>query len=61
MGCEPAFTGEEGEGYMGLSEPVAASLEKAVEVIESLIARLLSESRGNVSAFGEVQAIGGTA
>lgn len=42
VGCEPSFTGEEGEGFMGLSEPVAASLKKAVEVVESLVARFLS-------------------
>lgn len=43
VGCEPQFTGEDGEGFMGLSEPVQASLTKAVEVVESLIARVLTE------------------
>ncbi len=43
VGCEPQFTGEEGIGFMGLSEPVQASLGKAVEVVERLVARLLSE------------------
>ena len=43
VGCEPAFTGEDGEGFMGLSEPVQSSLGKAVEVIESLVARLLAK------------------
>lgn len=41
VGCEPQFTGEEGEGHMGLSEAVAASLPKAVEVIESVIEKAL--------------------
>ena len=43
VGCEPQFTGEEGIGFMGLSEPVQASLGKAVEVVERLVARILSE------------------
>lgn len=50
VGCEPAFTGEDGEGHMGLSEPVAASLEKAVSVVESLVAKNLAESRASVAA-----------
>lgn len=45
VGCEPMFTGEEGEGFMGLSEPVQASLEKAVEVVESTVANCLAEDR----------------
>jgi hydrogenase maturation protease len=44
VGCEPQFTGEDGEGHMGLSPPVEASLDKAVKVVESLVARAL-ESR----------------
>jgi hydrogenase maturation protease len=42
VGCEPAFTGEDGEGFMGLSEPVGAALGKAVEVVESVIERVRS-------------------
>jgi hydrogenase maturation protease len=42
VGCEPQFTGDNGEGHMGLSQPVAASLPKAVEVIESVIQRVLA-------------------
>jgi hydrogenase maturation protease len=42
VGCEPHFTGEEGEGYMGLSAPVEASIPKAVEVVESVIERALA-------------------
>jgi hydrogenase maturation protease len=40
VGCEPLFTGEDGEGFMGLSEPVEAALDKAVEVVESVIERV---------------------
>lgn len=36
VGCEPKTLGGE-EGLMGLSEPVAAVVEKAVDLIESLI------------------------
>jgi len=43
VGCEPFFTGEEDIGFMGLSEPVEAAVEKAVEVIESLVAKILAE------------------
>lgn len=42
VGCEPEFTGEDGEGHMGLSGPVEASIPKAVEVVESVIARTLA-------------------
>jgi hydrogenase maturation protease len=35
VGCEPASLGSE-EGQMGLSEPVAAAVDQAVEVVESL-------------------------
>ncbi|MGI8813282.1 MAG: hydrogenase maturation protease [Pyrinomonadaceae bacterium] len=48
VGCEPAFTGEEGEGHMGLSEPVKASLDKAVEIVESLVERVLAEENARV-------------
>ncbi len=43
VGCEPQFTGEDGEGFMGLSEPVEASLGKAVEVVERLVAGIMSK------------------
>ncbi len=50
VGCEPLFTGEEDIGFMGLSEPVEAAIEKAVEVIESLVARILKEMQYKVYA-----------
>jgi hydrogenase maturation protease len=42
VGCEPATFGPE-EGQMGLSEPVAAAVPKAVDVVESLVAQVLEE------------------
>jgi len=42
VGCEPASFGGD-EGCMGLSEPVAASVEEAVNATEALIRRLLDE------------------
>lgn len=42
VGCEPESLGGE-QGFMGLSEPVQASIEKAVERIESLIAEINDE------------------
>jgi len=42
VGCEPESFGDEleGEGRMGLSEPVAVAVDKAVLLIESLIAQM---------------------
>jgi hydrogenase maturation protease len=39
VGCEPATLGPE-EGQMGLSEPVAAAVEEAVTLIESLVKKI---------------------
>lgn len=41
LGCEPQTFGPE-EGRLGLSEPVAAAVERAVPLLESVIARLLN-------------------
>ena len=43
VGCEPAVLETE-DGSMGLSQPVEASIPKAIEMIESLIRDLLSET-----------------
>ncbi len=42
VGCEPESFGNEleGEGRMGLSEPVAAAVDKAVELVESLLIQM---------------------
>jgi hydrogenase maturation protease len=39
VGCEPLTLGPE-EGHMGLSEPVAAGVEEAVNVVECLIEKI---------------------
>jgi hydrogenase maturation protease len=44
VGCEPETLGGE-EGLMGLSEPVEAAVDGAVRVVESLVAKILEESR----------------
>jgi hydrogenase maturation protease len=41
VGCEPATLGPE-EGLMGLSDPVAAAVSEAVELVESVIKRILT-------------------
>jgi len=42
VGCVPATLGPE-EGQMGLSEPVAAALDEAVRLVDSLVIRILAE------------------
>jgi hydrogenase maturation protease len=44
VGCEPLTLGGD-EGLMGLSEPVERALDEAVRVVESLVAKILEESR----------------
>lgn len=41
VGCEPHDFGDELEGRMGLSNPVAAVVEEASNMVERLIARIL--------------------
>ena len=41
VGCEPATLGSEEEGHMGLSEPVQAAVDEAVNLVESLIIEIL--------------------
>ena len=41
VGCVPATLGPE-EGQMGLSEPVAAAVDEAVKLIDSLVKRILA-------------------
>jgi hydrogenase maturation protease len=41
VGCEPADLGPADEGKLGLSEPVAAAIEKAMSIVESLVAEIL--------------------
>ena len=44
VGCEPAPLCSE-DGHMGLSEPVAAAVDEAVKVVESLVREILAEER----------------
>ncbi len=48
VGCEPAPLEAE-EGQMGLSAPVAAAVDEAVQLVESLVANILAEERRGVS------------
>jgi hydrogenase maturation protease len=41
VGCEPADLGPENDGKLGLSEPVEAAIGEAIQVIESLVAKVL--------------------
>ncbi|MGI8586612.1 MAG: hydrogenase maturation protease [Chloroflexia bacterium] len=41
VGCEPETFGPEDEGMMGLSAPVAAAVDEAVRMVESLVEKLL--------------------
>ncbi len=47
LGCEPESFGNEleGEGRMGLSEPVAVAVDKAVELIESWVVQMTEQDR----------------
>lgn len=45
VACEPATFGDEEEGAMGLSPPVAAAVDHAVTAVETLVAKLLAEDR----------------
>ena len=43
IGCEPAGFGDQFEGEMGISPPVASAIPEAARMIESLTRRLLLE------------------
>jgi hydrogenase maturation protease len=43
VGCEPAFIPDDPEIHVGLSEPVAGAIERAVELVESLVAGVTHE------------------
>lgn len=40
VGCEPGVVDPEGEGHMGLSEPVAAAIDAAADLVQALLTRL---------------------
>ncbi|MGA8551953.1 MAG: hydrogenase maturation protease [Stellaceae bacterium] len=43
VACEPPTFGDDGDGVIGLSEPVGAALDQAVATVEELIAELAAE------------------
>lgn len=45
VGCEPETFGDEMDGKMGLSTPVAAAVEEGVKAVESLIEEMLAETQ----------------
>jgi hydrogenase maturation protease len=42
VGCEPADLGPEEEGKLGLSDPVAAAIDEAVAIIDTLVSNALN-------------------
>jgi hydrogenase maturation protease len=50
VGCEPAFTGEDADGSMGLSPAVAGAVERAADVVELLVARELMTNSAAAAA-----------
>jgi hydrogenase maturation protease len=52
VGCEPATLGPE-EGQMGLSEPVAAAVDEAAKVIESLVEKIRNGEWPNLNPGSE--------
>jgi hydrogenase maturation protease len=49
VGCEPATFGPEGEGFMGLSDPVQAVIPDAAQVVEKLVSEILTRSKERTS------------
>jgi hydrogenase maturation protease len=50
IGCEPGALESEEEGRMGLSEPVQAAVDQAVELLGTLVARILNEANIQMAA-----------
>jgi hydrogenase maturation protease len=46
VGCEPASFGPADQGSMELSQPVAAAVDDAVELVESLLGRVARDRQG---------------
>jgi hydrogenase maturation protease len=46
VGCEPAFLGSD-EGTLGLSQPVAAAVEEAANLIEALVSKAIDGGPAN--------------
>jgi hydrogenase maturation protease len=41
VGCEPAKLGTDNDGQLGLSQPVEAAVDEAINLIESLVSKVL--------------------
>jgi hydrogenase maturation protease len=54
IGCEPSTFGPE-EGQMGLSEPVEASVDEAVKLVESLIVKILNGDESTAKNMNHTQ------
>ena len=54
VGCEPLTLGS-GDGVMGLSQPVAAAVEQAVSLIESLVTKFQKEELAAAASAGSVK------
>jgi hydrogenase maturation protease len=49
VGCEPAETGSDEEGKLGLSEPVEAAIDEAIVLIETLISKTLESAAAEIA------------
>jgi hydrogenase maturation protease len=45
VGCEPADLGSDNDGRLGLSKPVEAAIDEAINLIESLVSKVLDGER----------------
>jgi hydrogenase maturation protease len=54
IGCEPSTFGPE-EGQMGLSEPIEASVDQAVKLVESLIVKILNGDKSTAKNVNHTQ------
>ncbi len=52
VGCEPADLGPPDEGKMGLSEPVAAAVEQAVQCVMTLVSKILDQPNRQCKVLG---------
>ncbi len=50
VGCEPQSLGDQEEGTLGLSAPVEAAVEVAIDVLHRLVEKIGSEYRASVPA-----------
>ena len=45
VGCKPADLGSDNDGRLGLSKPVEAAIDEAINLIESLVSKVLDGER----------------